>query len=166
MASGQPGFDTRQGAFPLIRTRREAESLEVSRVHGVALDVLRRAGEAGTDRLTADDPRLVALLRRAGREALELPNDHRDRVVARRLLGWLEGQEAEKSRWQRICEAFDAHTDALGTWREDTETEDTADSFWAATGEWLEAYRPFGEAPMAAAKLTKGSAHEVLYDMV
>lgn len=143
-----------------IRTRREAESLEVSTVHGVALDVLRRAGEAGTDLLTADDPRLVALLRRAGREVLELPVDHRDSVIARKLLGWLEGDEAEKSRWQRICEAFDAHTDALGTWREDTETEDTADSFWTATGEWLEAYRPFGETPMLAARLTKkGQPH-------
>ncbi len=143
-----------------IRTRREAESLEVSTVHGVALDVLRRAGEAGTDLLTADDPRLVALLRRAGREVLELPNDHRDSVIARKLLGWLEGNEAGKYRWQRICEAFDAHTDALGTWREDTETEDTAESFWAATGEWLEGYRPFGETPMQAAKLTKkGQPH-------
>ena len=138
-----------------IRTRREAESLEVSTVHGVALEVLRRAGEAGTDLLTADDPRLVALLRRAGREVLELPDDHRDRVIARKLLGWLEGDEAGKSRWQRICEAFDAHTDALGTWREDTETEDTADAFWAATREWMEAYRPFGETPIQAAKLTK-----------
>ncbi len=138
-----------------IRTRREAESLEVSTVHGVALEVLRRAGEAGTDLLTADDPRLVALLRRAGRETLELPAEHRDRVIARKLLGWLEGVEAEKSRWQRICEAFDAHTDALGTWREDTETEDAAEAFWAAVREWIETYRPFGETPVLAGKLTK-----------
>jgi ATP-dependent exoDNAse (exonuclease V) beta subunit len=138
-----------------IRTRREAESLEVSTVHGVALEVLRRAGEAGTELLAADDPRMVALLRRAGREVLGLPASHRDSVMARKLLGWLEGVEAEKSRWQRICEAFDAHTDALGTWRENTETEDTAEALWAATGEWIEAYRPFGETPMRAAKLTK-----------
>ena len=143
-----------------IRTRREAESLEVSTVHGVALEVLRRAGEAGTDLLTADDPRLVALLRRAGREVLELPLGHRDHAIARKLLGWLEGDEADKSRWQRICEAFDAHTDALGTWREDTETEEAADAFWAATDEWLEAYRPFGENPILAGKLTqKGKPH-------
>ncbi|MFA6004732.1 MAG: UvrD-helicase domain-containing protein, partial [Elusimicrobiota bacterium] len=143
-----------------IRTRREAESMVVSTIHGVALEVLRRAGEAGAELLTADDPRLVALLRRAGRETLELSTDHRDCVVARKLLGWLEGDEAEKSRWERICEAFDAHTDALGTWRADTETEDTADSFWAATDEWLEGYRPFGETPILAAKLTrKGQPH-------
>ena len=143
-----------------IRTRREAESLEVSTVHGVALEVLRRAGGAGTDLLTADDPRMVALLRRAGRELLELPPGHRDRMVARKLLGWLEGEEAEKPRWQRISESFDAHTDALGTWRGDTETEDTANDFWAAAREWLEAYRPFGETPIRAAKLTKkGEPH-------
>ncbi len=138
-----------------IRTRREAESLAVSTVHGVALEVLRRAGEAGAGLLAADDPRMVALLRRAGREVLELSPDHRDSVSARKLLGWLEGNEGEKPRWQTICESFDAHTDALGTWREDTESEDTASAFWTATGEWLDAYRPFGETPMRAAKLTK-----------
>ncbi len=138
-----------------IRTRREAENLEVSTVHGAALEVLRRAGEAGAGLLPVDDPRMVALLRRAGREVLELPVGHRDHLIARKLLGWLEGDEAGKSRWQRICEAFDAHTDALGAWRGDTETEDTAEAFWAATGEWLKAYRPFGETPMRAGKLTK-----------
>ncbi|MBL0211894.1 MAG: UvrD-helicase domain-containing protein [Holophagaceae bacterium] len=143
-----------------IRTRREAESLEVSTVHGVALDILRRAGQAGADLLTADDPRMVALLRRAGREVLELPVSHRDHGAARKLLGWLEGEEAGEPRWQRISEAFDAHTDALGTWREDTDTGETADAFWAAAGEWVEAYRPFGETPIRAAKVTKkGQPH-------
>ncbi len=143
-----------------IRTRREAEGLEVSTVHGVALEALRRSGEAGAELLPADDPRLEALLRGAGREVLELPEHHRDFLMARKLLAWLEGDEAGASRWQGMCEAFDAHTDALGGWRENTETEDTAEAFWCAAGEWLEAYAPFGETPMRAAKITQqGKPH-------
>ncbi|MDE3246815.1 MAG: UvrD-helicase domain-containing protein, partial [Acidobacteriota bacterium] len=143
-----------------IRTRREAEGLEVSTVHSVALELLRRAGEAGAELLPADDPRLEALLRGAGREVLELPENHRDFLLARKLLGWLEGGEAGISRWQGVCEAFDAHTDALGRWREDTETEDAAEAFWAAAAEWLEGYGPFAETPMRAAKITQqGKPH-------
>lgn len=137
-----------------VRARREAEGLEVGTVHGVALEVLRRGGETGNGVVEAADPRLQALLRRAGRESLALPPGHVDHLPARRLLAWMEGMEAKKPRWELLCEAFDAHTDALGSWREDTKTEETAQAFWNETRAWIEAYRPFGEAPSLAAKLT------------
>lgn len=90
------------------RTRREAELLQVSTLHSLALRVLGRAEGAGEDILDAAHPALLRLLRQAVREVLDLPADHPDHGTARRLLAWAE------RNWEELSRAHDGHRDALG----------------------------------------------------
>ncbi len=147
------------------RARREAEHLRATTVHGLALELLgarSRSGEAATRALLdSADPRLVALLRRAGRGALALPPGHPDHLPARRLLDWLEGREGRESRWERVAVAHDAHTDALGRWREEDGLEEIREAFWEQARQGLEAHRPFSELPdLAAARTKAGAIHQ------
>lgn len=141
------------------RARREAEHLRATTVHGLALELLgarsRRAGEATRALLDPADPRLVALLRRAGRGALALPHERPDHLPARRLLDWLEGREGRETRWERVAAAHDAHTDALGAWREEDGLEEIREAFWEQARLGLEAHRPFAAEPDLAAARTK-----------
>lgn len=90
------------------RTRREAELLQVSTLHSLARRVLGRAGGAGDEIMDVAHPSLLRLLRETVREALDLPGDHPDQVMARRLLAWAE------RNWEDLSRAHDGHRDALG----------------------------------------------------
>lgn len=90
------------------RTRREAELLQVSTVHSLALRVLGRAGGAGGEILDVAHPALLRLLRQSLRAALDLPEGHPDHGTARHLLAWAE------RNWEALSQAHDGHRDALG----------------------------------------------------
>lgn len=143
-----------------LRARREAEHLRTETVHGLALGVLqnrsRSAEDATRELLDAEDPRLLALLRRAGRRVLILPAADPDHLLARRLLAWLEVREGQVERWARVAAALDAHTDASGGWRDASALEDARETFWAQAREGLEAYRAFADNPDLAGKVKKG----------
>lgn len=98
------------------RTRREAELLQVSTIHSLALRVLGRGDGAAETILDVAHPALLRLLRQTLREALTLPEGAPDLVPARLLLAW-----AERS-WEDLSRGYDNHRDALG----DLEPEDPA----------------------------------------
>jgi len=90
------------------RTRREAELMRVSTLHGLALGLLR-AGDGAPDRiLDAGHPTLLRLLRRAMREVAEVEENSPDFLPSDELLAWAE------YNWQNISAGHDAHRDALG----------------------------------------------------
>ncbi|MBP1771427.1 MAG: recB [Holophagaceae bacterium] len=90
------------------RVRREAELLQVSTIHSLAMRVLGR-GEGSSDRiLDVAHPALLRLLRQMVREALTVPEGHPDEVPARLLLAWAEGN------WEELSRGYDNHRDALG----------------------------------------------------
>jgi ATP-dependent exoDNAse (exonuclease V) beta subunit len=90
------------------RVRREAELLQVSTIHSLAMRVLSK-GEGSSDTiLDVRHPSLLRLLRLTVREALTLPTGHADEVPARLLLAWAE------QNWEELSQGFDNHLDALG----------------------------------------------------
>ena len=90
------------------RTRREAELLQVSTIHSLALRVLSR-GDGATDTiLDVAHPALLRLLRQTVREALTLSEGDPDLVPARLLLAWAE------RNWEDLSRGYDNHRDALG----------------------------------------------------
>ena len=90
------------------RVRREAELLQVSTIHSLAMRVLSK-GEGSNDTiLDVRHPSLLRLLRLTVREALTLPLGHVDEVPARLLLAWAE------QNWEALSQGFDNHLDALG----------------------------------------------------
>ncbi|NWJ41899.1 MAG: UvrD-helicase domain-containing protein [Geothrix sp.] len=90
------------------RVRREAELLQVSTIHSLAMRVLSK-GEGSHDTiLDVRHPSLLRLLRLTVREALTLPTGHADEVPARLLLAWAE------QNWEELSQGFDNHLDALG----------------------------------------------------
>ncbi len=90
------------------RVRREAELLQVSTIHSLAMRVLGRGDGAAGTVLDVVHPALLRLLRQTVREALTLPEVHPDQVVARLLLSW-----AEKN-WEALSRGNDNHRDAMG----------------------------------------------------
>lgn len=90
------------------KTRREAELLQVSTLHGLALLLLRQGEGSPETILDPEHPALLRLLRQALREAFELPPEHPDHAPAHTLLAWAE------SNWEALSKAHDAHRDALG----------------------------------------------------
>ncbi|HJW31725.1 MAG TPA: UvrD-helicase domain-containing protein [Holophagaceae bacterium] len=90
------------------RLRREAELLQVATLHSLALKVLGQAEGADDDLHDVAHPALLRLLRQTVREALTLPRDHPDHLLARRVLGWAE------RNWEELSAAHDGHRDALG----------------------------------------------------
>lgn len=90
------------------RVRREAELLQVSTIHSLAMRVLAK-GEGSSDTiLDVRHPSLLRLLRLTVRESLTLPPGHPDEVPARLLLAWAE------QNWEALSQGFDNHLDALG----------------------------------------------------
>jgi superfamily I DNA/RNA helicase len=143
-----------------VRTRREGELLQATTVHSLALSVLRRRGQGAEELVDAQAPRLLRLLRRAGREVLDLPEEHPDATVARRLWAWCENFEEGRDRWTALAAAFDGHLDALGTWRTSTDTGNLRSPFLTEGRRLLAAYAPFVRSPLSAAQLTKqGKPH-------
>ncbi len=138
-----------------IQARREAELLQATTVHAMAQAVLRKRGTSGEALLEADDPVLVRLLRTAGREVLRLDDAHPDTPAARRLWAWCEGFEEDRDRWNLLAAAFDAHLDALGTWRDSVDAAVPRERFLREARKLLEAYAAFAAEPMQAATFTK-----------
>ncbi|MBP7617983.1 MAG: UvrD-helicase domain-containing protein [Geothrix sp.] len=90
------------------RVRREAELLQVSTIHSLAMRVLSK-GEGSNDTiLDVRHPSLLRLLRLTVRESLTLPSGHADEMPARLLLAWAE------QNWEALSQGFDNHLDALG----------------------------------------------------
>ncbi len=146
-----------------IRARREAELLQATTVHSLAISILRLGGQGGgsvSQLVEAKDPALLRLLRSAGREMLNLSEADPDAPAARRLWAWCEGFEENQDRWNALASAFDGHLDALGTWRSATDSAQIRESLLLEGRRVLTAYAPFAEAPLSAAALTKkGKAH-------
>jgi len=90
------------------RLRREAELLQVSTIHSLAMRVLSRGEGSGDNILDVTHPSLLRLLRQTIRESLTLPDGHPDEVPARVLLAWAE------QNWEELSRGFDNHLDALG----------------------------------------------------
>jgi ATP-dependent exoDNAse (exonuclease V) beta subunit len=90
------------------RIRREAELLQVSTIHALALGLLRQGEGAPEAILDPAHPALLRLLRQTGRAALSLPEGHPDQVPARVLLAWAE------RNWPALSAAHDGHRDAMG----------------------------------------------------
>lgn len=150
----------RQAREHWIRVRREAELLQATTVHSLALALLRRRGLGFEEVLEAEDPSLLRLLRRAGREVLDLPETDSDAPAARRLWAWCEGFEEGRDRWSALAAAFDGHLDALGTWRGATDAAQPRGELLREGHRLLAAYAPFAQQPARAAQLTKqGKVH-------
>ncbi len=90
------------------RIRREAELLQVSTLHGLALGLVGQGEGAPESILDVEHPALLRLLRETLRESLALPEGHPDQPAASALLAW-----AEKN-WVPISRGHDSHRDALG----------------------------------------------------
>ena len=90
------------------RVRREAELLQVSTIHSLAMRVLSKGEGSGDTILDVAHPSLLRLLRQTVRESLTLPSDHPDEVPARLLLAWTE------QNWVALSQGFDNHLDARG----------------------------------------------------
>jgi len=143
-----------------VRVRREAELLQATTVHALALSVLRRRGQGEGTLVDAEDPVLLRLLRAAGRAVLDLPEADPDAPAARRLWAWCEGFEEGRDRWSGLAGAFDGHLDALGAWRAATDTAPFRDTVRRVGLRVLAAYAPFADSPGTAGALTKqGKPH-------
>ena len=90
------------------RTRREAELLQVSTIHSLAMRLLSRGAGAPDTIRDVTHPALLRLLRQTLRETLTLPGEHPDQVPARLLLAWAE------RNWEELSRGHDNHRDALG----------------------------------------------------
>ena len=125
------------------RTRREAELMQVSTLHGLALGLLR-AGNGAPDRiLEADHPVLLRVLRQAMRETADVSEDHPDHPAAAALLAWAERQ------WREISSGHDAHRDAMGRLGGDSADESCVD-LKNSLKKAQEALRPFADDPDSA----------------
>ena len=125
------------------RIRREAELLQVSTIHSLALGLLRQGEGAPEAILDAAHPALLRTLRDALRTALDLPSGHPDQVPARVLLAWAE------RNWADISNGHDSHRDAMG----EPGNRDRAvlrTDLLAALEQAEEALRPFSERPELA----------------
>jgi len=90
------------------RIRREAEMLQVSTIHSLAMRVLSRGDGAADSIQDVEHPTLLRLLRQTVREALTLPEADADYVPARLLLSWAE------RNWEDLSRGYDNHRDAMG----------------------------------------------------
>ena len=90
------------------RTRREAELLQVSTIHSLAMRLLSRGEGATRTILDVAHPALLRLLRQTVRETLTLAEEDPDHVPARLLLAWAE------RGWEELSRGYDNHRDAVG----------------------------------------------------
>jgi ATP-dependent exoDNAse (exonuclease V) beta subunit len=131
------------------RTRREAELLQVSTIHSLALSLLRQGEGAPEAILDAAHPALLRLLRQTVREALTLPETHPDHGPARMLLAWAE------ANWEALSSGHDGHRDAMGH----LEPEDLAPlraALLASLARAEAALEPFAQEPLRAMDETSG----------
>jgi ATP-dependent exoDNAse (exonuclease V) beta subunit len=125
------------------RTRREAELLQVSTIHSLAMRLLSR-GEGAPDTIRdVTHPALLRLLRQTLREALTLPAEHPDQVPARLLLAWAE------RNWEELSRGHDNHRDALGH-LDPEEPAPLRATLLAALTEAERALAPFATNPLSA----------------
>lgn len=132
------------------RTRREAELLQVSTIHSLAMRILGRGEGASFTILDVAHPGLLRLLRQTVRESLSLPEGDPDQPAARLLLSWAE------RNWEHLSRAHDNHQDAMGHLR----PEDTAphrQQLTAALDQAERALAPFAADPMRG--LDPASSH-------
>ncbi|MCL1893734.1 MAG: UvrD-helicase domain-containing protein [Holophagaceae bacterium] len=125
------------------RTRREAELMNVSTLHGMALSLLGTGNIAPDRILEANHPALLRLLRQALRETTELSEDELDFAPAVELEKWAE------MNWEKISLGHDAHRDALGLY-EDTSIPDVHLELQNALQHSQNAMRQFAENPNLA----------------
>ncbi len=90
------------------RTRREAELLQVSTIHSLAMGMLSRGEGAPQTIRDVAHPALLRLLRQTVRESLTLPEEDPDQVPAKLLLAWAE------RNWEDLSRGHDNHRDAMG----------------------------------------------------
>jgi len=132
------------------RTRREAELLQVSTIHSLALGLLRQGEGAPEAILDAGHPALLRLLRQTVREALSLPEAHPDHAPARMLLAWAE------QNWGAFSSGHDGHRDALGH-LEPVDLAPLRTALQAALAKAEIALEPFAREPLRAKDETSGS---------
>ncbi|GLH65881.1 UvrD-helicase domain-containing protein [Geothrix edaphica] len=134
------------------RTRREAELLQVSTIHSLALRLLGRGEGAPESLRDVAHPALLRLLRQTVREALTLPEAHPDQVPARLLLAWAE------RNWEDLSRGHDQHRDALGH----LDPEDPAPhraALRAALAAAAQALAPYAANPVLAQDQASRSRH-------
>lgn len=109
----QPWMETPDAAQTFWRrTRREAELMHISTLHGMALGLLRSGNKSPDKILEADHPALLRTLRQALREITDTPESDPDYAPACELLKWAEKQ------WKNISFGHDSHRDAMGHYGE------------------------------------------------
>ncbi len=132
------------------RTRREAELLQVSTIHSLALGLLRQGEGAPEAILDASHPALLRLLRQTVREQLTHSEDHPDHVPSRALLAWAE------QNWEKLSGGHDGHRDAMGH-LELRETAYVRDACLSALAKAEIALAPFAAEPENAKDQASGS---------
>jgi ATP-dependent helicase/nuclease subunit A len=125
------------------RTRREAELLQVSTIHSLAMRILSRGDGAADTILDVAHPALLRLLRQTVREALTLFEGDPDLVPAKLLLAWAE------RNWEDLSRGYDNHRDALGHLEPEDPTPHRA-SLLAALDQAEGALAPFAANPILA----------------
>jgi superfamily I DNA/RNA helicase len=125
------------------RVRREAELLQVSTIHALALGLLRQGEGAPEAILDSAHPALLRLLRQTGREVLTLAEDHPDQAPAQTLLAWAE------RAWPALSAAHDGHRDAMGL-LEPEDPQPIRDAFHAALAQAEAAFAPLAGDPQLA----------------
>jgi len=123
------------------RTRREAELLQVSTIHSLAMRILGRGEGASFTILDVAHPGLLRLLRQTVRESLTLPDGDPDQPAARLLMAWAE------RNWEPLSRAHDNHQDAMGHLRPE-ETATHRQQLMAALDLAERAMAPFAADPM------------------
>jgi ATP-dependent exoDNAse (exonuclease V) beta subunit len=133
------------------RIRREAELIQVSTIHSLAMRVLSR-GEGSADTiLNVAHPSLLRLLRQTTREALTRADGDPDQVPARLLLGWAE------RNWEELSRGYDNHRDAMGHLDPGDPAPHRA-ALAAALAQARQALAPFAANPLLA--LDQGSSQK------
>ena len=134
------------------RVRREAELLQVSTIHSLAMRVLSK-GEGSSDTiLDVAHPSLLRLLRQTVRESLTLPSGHADEGPARLLLAWAE------QNWEALSQGFDNHLDALGHLKGE-DPNHHRDALTRALAEARTALAPFATNPDLAKNFSSKGLH-------
>ena len=133
------------------RIRREAELIQVSTIHSLAMRVLSRSEGSADTILDVAHPSLLRLLRQTMREALTRADGDPDQVPARLLLGWVE------RNWEDLSRGYDNHRDAMGHLDPGDPAPHRA-ALAAALAQARQALAPFAANPLLA--LDQGSSQK------
>ena len=134
------------------RIRREAELLQVSTIHGLALRLIGQGEGAPESILDVEHPALLRLLRETVREKLTLPEGHPDQTAASELLAW-----AEKT-WVDISKGHDSHRDAMGHLNP-VDLQPIREAIHCALGQAEALFRPIAADPERAVDRTNRYSH-------